>query len=134
MEHSERNSSARGGKLASTIEQAGNSARQVINQLATAARPAVSRAALHAHRLVDGVAGGSSRVAQGLEESGARLKDAEQRLAGASSGYVREHPFRTAGIALAAVFLGSRLLLSRRATQRDGESAQDGGASAPADE
>lgn len=130
MEHSERDSTARGGKLASTIERAGDSTRQAINQLAAAARPAVSRAALRAHRLVDGIAGSTSRVARGLEEKGRRLKDAERRLVGASRGYVREHPFRTAGIALAAVFLGSRLLSSRR---REGESAEGGARPDPAD-
>jgi len=116
MERIGRNTPTRGAKLALTIEQAGSGAHQAIDQLSQAARPAVSRAAFGAHRLVDSVAGTTNRVAQRLEETATRLKDAEQRLVGASSGYVREHPFRSVGIALAAGFLVSRLVISRNSS------------------
>jgi hypothetical protein len=71
--------------------------------------------------MVDRVSGATNRVAQRLEQTATRLKDAEQRLVGASSGYVRDHPFKTAGIALAAVFLVSYLAAPRNPVVRHGE-------------
>lgn len=108
---------ASGGKQAFSLEQATSSGHQVIDRLSDAARPAVSRAASGAHRLVDRLAGTGSRVAQQLQATGTRLKDAEQRLVGASSGYVREHPLRSVGIALAAGLLVSRLVISRHSPE-----------------
>lgn len=81
-----------------------------------AAHPAVSNAASGAHRLVDRVVGGTSRVAERLHETGARLKNAELRLVDASTGYVREHPLKSVGIALAAGILVSGLFVSRKST------------------
>ena len=104
MEQIAKNASLHGAKLAITAEQAAHSAHQAIDQLSGIARPAVSRAASRAHQLVDRLGGTTSRVAQRLEKTACRLKDAEQRLVGVSSNYVREHPLTSAGIALAAGF------------------------------
>ena len=116
MEHIGKSTSPRSAKLAFTAEQAGNSMHQAIDQLSDAARPVVSRAASGAHRLVDRLADTTTRVAQRLEDTGSRLKDAEQRAVSASSGYVREHPLRSVGIALAAGILVSRLVNLRKAS------------------
>lgn len=91
------------------IEQAGDRAHQTIDQLSAATQPVVSRAVSGAHRLVDRVAGTTTRVAQQLQETGTRLKNAEQRMVGASTGYVRDHPLRSLGIALVAGFVVSQL-------------------------
>lgn len=104
------------GNSQSTAAMTGSGIHQAIDQLSEATRPAVSRAASGAHRLVDRVVGSSNRAAQHLQETGTWLKDTEQRLVGASSGYVREHPFRSVGIALAAGFLVSRLVAASRAS------------------
>lgn len=64
--------------------------------------------------MVDRIGSTSSRVAQQLEKTANRLKDTEQRLVGASSNYVREHPLQSTGIALAAGFLVSQLVRSRK--------------------
>jgi len=41
-----------------------------------------------------------------------------------SSGYVREHPFRSVGIALAAGYLVSRLIISRKSPGSGEEPAE----------
>lgn len=106
--------SPRAAKLAFSAEQSGSSAHQTIDRLTDAVFPAVSRAASGAHRLVDRISGTTNRVVEKLEKTATQLKDREQRLVDASSGYVREHPFRSAGIALAAGFVISRLFTMRR--------------------
>lgn len=105
---------ARAAKAPFSAEQAGNGAHQAIDRMSEAVHPAVSRAASGAHHLVDRISDTSSRVAQQLEKTASQLKDTEQRLVGASSNYVREHPFKSTGIALAAGFLVSQLVSSRR--------------------
>ncbi len=97
-----------------TTEQTGNGAHKAINRISEALHPAVTRAASGAHHLVERISGTSSRVAEGLGKTASRLKDTEQRLVGASSNYVREHPLKSAGIALAAGFLVSQLVSSRK--------------------
>ena len=93
------------------------SAHQAIDRVSDTVHPAVSRAASGAHHLVDRL----SDVAHGLEKTASRLKDTEQRLVGASSNYVREHPFKSAGIALAAGFLVSQLVSSRKSSDSHDE-------------
>lgn len=110
-----------GAKLAYPAEQAGSGA---IEAAAEAMRPRVLRAASGAHRLVDRLAGTTNRAAQQLEETATRMKGAQQRLVGSSYDYVREHPFRSMGIALAAGFLVSRAVIS--AKSRAGEKSEEG--------
>lgn len=107
--------SPRAAKLAFSAEQGGSTAHQVIDRLSDAVHPAVSRATSGAHRLVDRIGGTTSRVAQQLEKTATQLKDREQRLVAASSSYAHEHPFKLAGIAMAAGFLISRVVSSRKA-------------------
>jgi len=97
-----------------SVKPAASGVHQAIDQLSEAAHPAVANAASSAHRLVDRVVDGGSRVAERLHETGVRLKDAELRLVDASTGYVREHPFKSVGIALAAGILVSSLVISRK--------------------
>lgn len=104
---------------------AASGVHHAIDQLSEAAGPTVSRAASGAHRLVDRLAGTGNRVTQQLQATGTRLKDAEQRLVGASSGYVREHPLKSVGIALAAGLLVSRLIISRHSPQSGKKPAEE---------
>lgn len=99
---------------ASPSEQAGNGAHKAIDRISEALHPAVTRAASGAHQLVERISSTSGRVAAELEKTACRLKDTEQRLVGASSNFVREHPLKSAGIALAAGFLVSQLVNSRK--------------------
>lgn len=102
-------------KLEFGAEHGDSGAHQVIDRVADAVVPAVSRAAFGAHRLVDRISGTTNRVTQQLEKTAGQLKDREQRLVAASSGYVRENPFKSAGIAMAAGFLVGSLLVWYRA-------------------
>lgn len=134
MEQIAKNASLHGAKLAITAEQAAHSAHQAIDQLSGIARPAVSRAASRAHHLVDRLGGTTSRVAQRLEKTACRLKDAEQRLVGVSSNYVREHPLTSTGIALAAGFLVSYLVSSQKSAGHDTAAKPVESSGAPAHE
>lgn len=106
--------SPRSAKLAFSAEQGGSAAHQAIDRLSDAVHPAVSRATSGAHHLVDRISDTTSRVAQQLEKTVIQLKDREQRLVATGSDYAREHPFKLAGIAMAAGFLISRLVSSRK--------------------
>ena len=110
--------------LAAATEHSASSAHQTIDRVSEATQPAISRAAAGAHHMVDRLSGTSSRVAHRLERATTRLIDAEQRLVGASSSYVRAHPLKTAGIALAAVFVMSQLVSSRKSPTGGQESAE----------
>lgn len=108
----------RAAKVGFSAEQAGSSAHQAIDRVSEAVLPAVSRATSGAHHLVDRISGTTSKVAQRLEQTATRLKDTEQRMVGAGSDYVREHPLKSAGIALAAGFLVSQLISSHKSPDR----------------
>jgi len=114
MEHLAIDTAPRAAKTGFSAEQAGSNAHQAIDRVSEAVHPAVSRATSGAHHLVDQISCTTSKVAQRLEKTATRLKDTEQRLVGAGSSYVREHPFKSAGIALAAGFLVSQLVSSRK--------------------
>lgn len=108
-------------KPAPVGEPAGDGAHQAIDRLSEAAHPAISRATSGAHHLVDRISDTSGRVAQQVAKSASRLKDTEHRLIGAGSNYVREHPLKSTGIALAAGFLVSQLVSLRKASARPEE-------------
>lgn len=129
MQHIGNNSSHAGAKLAITAEQAASSAHHAIDQLSAVARPAISRATSSAHHMVDRIGDTTDRVAHRLEDTAARLKESGQHLVGASSGYVRDHPLATIGIALAAGFLVSRLTASHRPADESAQAAPPPGAS-----
>lgn len=100
-------------------EQAAGSAHQAIDRLSEGTRPTVLRLASSAHHMVDRISGSTNRIAQRLEKTVTRLKDAEQQLVGASSGYIRDHPLKATGIALGTGFLVGSLLGWYRAGRAD---------------
>lgn len=108
----------RAAQLAFSAEARGSGAHQAIDRFSEAVHPAVSRATAGAHRLVDRISDASGRVAQQVQKTATQLKDGEQRLVAAGSGYVREHPFKSAGIAMAAGFVISRLISSHKTPDR----------------
>lgn len=109
-----------------SVKSAASGAHQAIDHLSEAAQPMVSNAASSAHKLVDRVVGSTTRVTDRLHETGARLKDAELRMLDASSGYVREHPFKSVGLALAAGILVSSLVISRKSISSEKSSRDNG--------
>lgn len=116
--------SAQATPSASPAEAAAGRAHQAVARLSDAARPTVLRVASGAHQMVDRISGTSSRVAEQLERTASRLKDAEQQLVGTGSRYIRAHPLKATGIALAAGFVVGQLFGWYRAGQA--ESAEDG--------
>ncbi len=82
-----------------------SSTQRAIDRVSEAARPTALSMASSAHHMVDRLGGTANRVAHRLERTATRLKDAEQQLVGASCGYVRKHPLKSTGIALATGFL-----------------------------
>lgn len=110
MEHSAIKLSLPFTKSAISAEQAVSRAHHAIDQLSKVARPAVWRMAASAHQMVDRLSDATERGAQRLERTATRLLDSEQHLVAASRDYVRENPLKTAGMALVAGFLVSRLV------------------------
>ncbi|MDO9104842.1 MAG: DUF883 C-terminal domain-containing protein [Methylovulum sp.] len=73
----------------------------------------IDNAFTSAHEVVDNIASAASHAADALGEQGEQLKKAEHRLVDNCSGYVRDNPISSIGIAVAAGFLLSRLLSGR---------------------
>lgn len=96
--------------LARTVGQASTGAHDLIDKVSDAAGPVVDRMASGAHQAVDRIAGAADRAAETLGVKGERLKNAQVRAMEQCRDYVRGHPVKSLGIALAAGFLLSRLL------------------------
>ena len=71
------------------------------------------KASNFAHETVDKVTRASGQAADALEAKSEQLINAEQRMMKNCSGYVRDNPITSLGIAVAAGFMLSRLLSSR---------------------
>ena len=112
-----------------SVKSAVSGAHQAIDQLSETAHPAVSSVTSSAHKLLDRVVGSTTQMTDRLHETGARLKEtgarikeAELRMVDASTGYVREHPLKSVGIALAAGILVSSLVISRKSAASEKKS------------
>jgi ElaB/YqjD/DUF883 family membrane-anchored ribosome-binding protein len=66
-----------------------------------------------AHEAVDKISAATNQAAEALGEKGHQLKNAEKRMMESCSGYIRDNPISSIGIAVAAGFLLSRLLSGR---------------------
>ncbi len=66
-----------------------------------------------AHEAVDKISAATNQAAEALGEKGQQLKNAEKRMMESCSGYIRDNPISSIGIAVAAGFLLSRLLSGR---------------------
>ncbi|HEY8035268.1 MAG TPA: DUF883 domain-containing protein [Methylobacter sp.] len=64
-----------------------------------------------AHEAVDKIAGVSYQAAEVLGEKGEQLKNAEMEMIEDYRTYVRENPMKSVGIAVAAGFFLSRMLV-----------------------
>jgi len=74
----------------------------------------IDKASHSAHEAVDKIANATNQAAEALGEKGEQLKNAEQQLMESCRDYVQDNPITSLGIAAAAGFLLSRLLLSSR--------------------
>ncbi len=66
-----------------------------------------------AHEAVDKISAATSQAAEALSEKGQQIKNAEKRMMDNCSGYIRDNPISSIGIAVAAGFLLSSLLSGR---------------------
>lgn len=99
--------------LARAVDQASTGVHEVIDKVSDAARPVVDRISSGAHLAVDKIAGAAGQAAETLGEKGEQLKNAQARAMAQCRGFVRDHPVRSVGIAVAAGFLLSRLVTWR---------------------
>jgi len=96
--------------LAGTVDQASTGAHHVIDKISDAARPVVDHIASGAHQAVDKIASAAGQAAESLGAKGEQLKNSQLRAMEQCRGYVRDHPVKSVGIAIAAGFLLSRLV------------------------
>jgi ElaB/YqjD/DUF883 family membrane-anchored ribosome-binding protein len=99
--------------LARTVDQASTGAHDVIDRVSGVARPAVDRIASGAHLAVNKISSAAGQAAETLGVKGEQFKNAQVRAMEQCRGYVRDHPVKSVGIAIAAGFLLSRLWASR---------------------
>lgn len=71
-----------------------------------------------AHEAVDKVAGMSYQAAEVLGEKGEQLKNVELEMIEDYRAYVRENPMKSVGIAVAAGFLLSRIMVGGHSDYR----------------
>jgi ElaB/YqjD/DUF883 family membrane-anchored ribosome-binding protein len=96
------------------VDQAGVGAHDVIDKVSDAARPAVERITTGAHQVVDKLAGAAGQAAETLGVKAEQLKQFQAQAMEQVRTYVRANPAMSLGIAVAAGYLLSRLLSSRR--------------------
>ena len=101
----------------SGIEQvaarASAAAHDTVDKVADAARPVVDHLASGAHASLDKVTDAANSAASALAKKGEQLKAAQERVMAQCSGYVRDNPFKSLGIAVLAGLVLSRLIRLR---------------------
>ena len=75
--------------------------------------PAVDKVATGVHDAVDMVAGAAKSAAKAVDKKGERMMAVQRRYVDGCREYVRDNPFASLGVALAAGFLISKLLRLR---------------------
>jgi len=111
------NVSAHGGEFQHTLERGVDvttmAAHHTIDSVSKAARPALDHLVSGAHGAVDSAGVAATHAAETLGVKGDRLNESGKRIVERASGYVREHPVASLGMAVATGYLLSRLLSSR---------------------
>jgi alkylation response protein AidB-like acyl-CoA dehydrogenase len=92
-----------------SVDRAAKSAHSGIDAATDAAHPTIDRLAAGAHKLVDNADEVADQAVQALGEAGVK----GEQLIASGTGYVREHPLLTLGLAVVAGYVLSRLLTSR---------------------
>jgi len=91
------------------VDRLARGAHHGIDVASGAARPAIDSMTSGAHRAVDSADVAVKHAAEALERAGVR----GEQLVAVGTGYMREHPALTIGLAVAAGYLLSRLLDAR---------------------
>ena len=99
----------------STVDMASASAHAAVESVASAAeelsrksRPALEQAATIAHDAVDKAAHAAAPTADWVEQQAESLNAARKQLMADSCAYIRAHPLKSVGIAVAVGFVLSR--------------------------
>jgi ElaB/YqjD/DUF883 family membrane-anchored ribosome-binding protein len=103
-----------GGRMARTVEKASTGAHSVIDKVSQAAHPAMDRFSSGAHHTVDRAASAATQTAAAFNVKREQLRHARVRTMEETREYVRANPLTSVGIAVAAGYLISRLLRSRK--------------------
>lgn len=103
-----------GNTTSRTVDSASNTLHKAIDSASAAARPAVDHMTSGAHNAVDKMAHAANRTAETIEEKTTQMREAQARITETCRSQVREKPMTAIGIAVAAGFLVSWLLSSRK--------------------
>lgn len=95
------------------VERLAASAKSGIHSAADAAHPAIDRIASGAHRAVNSADEAANKATEALAKAGDKAGEKGEELYAAGTGYMREHPMFTIGVAMAAGYFLSRLLATR---------------------
>jgi ElaB/YqjD/DUF883 family membrane-anchored ribosome-binding protein len=106
------------GNSDGAVHKASSSAHDVVDSIAVAvdeatrkAKPAIDQVAAMAHQAVDKAAGVAAPAADWLNAQGDSLNATQKKLISDTCNYVSANPLKSVGIALAAGFLLSRIVL-----------------------
>jgi ElaB/YqjD/DUF883 family membrane-anchored ribosome-binding protein len=102
-------SAAATAAIPESMDRVAKRAHSGIDAASDAARPTIDRMASAAHKAVDNADEVAAHAAQALGEAGVK----GEQLIASGTGYVREHPLLTLGLAVATGYVLSRLLASR---------------------
>jgi ElaB/YqjD/DUF883 family membrane-anchored ribosome-binding protein len=95
------------------VERLAASAHDGIHAAAEAVHPVIDRLASSAHRAVNSADEAANHATDALASAGSKAGEKGEELFVAGTGYMREHPLFTIGVAVAAGYLLSRLLATR---------------------
>lgn len=99
-----------GKSTAQTADRLATAAHDRVDRAVDAARPAVDRVATAAHDTVNKVASAATHAAENFAGKSDHLRDVQAQFAEDCRLYLRDHPVKALGIAMAAGFIVSRLL------------------------
>ncbi len=101
--------SAAAGAGTETMDRIASSAHKSIDAASKAAHPTIDRAADSAHKVVENADHMLHSAAEHIDRAGAKGEE----MISVGTGYMREHPLLTLGLAVTAGYLLSRLVASR---------------------
>lgn len=95
------------------VDAAAGAVHAAVDKASDATRPAVESIAAGAHDAVNKVASAATQAAEAFDTRGDQLREAQSRLAAVCRTQLREHPFTTIGVAVAAGFALDWILRKR---------------------
>ena len=100
------------------VDDVSNSMHHAIDRASNAAGPAIDSLAESAHQATNRMAMTATQAADTLQTASNRFRVAQNQVAQSCSGYVREKPLTSLGIAAASGFLFGMVLCMTKKTPR----------------